>query len=166
MVVLKKEAMMNEDNANNFLFFGGIILSAFFQIIAYLGISNAQVYGLFVVFFISGMVGLIKTISFREDLRAFIAFDVTSKGLSLFIPFAVAFGAKIIPSIFVFVDYCFSFLILGEILSILIHIQALRTRNPEIKEIDIYNLAIKRVRELISKMLKDKKEDENDKDKS
>lgn len=151
---------MNDNAANSFLFFGSVVLSFFFQTIAYLGITNAQVFGLFFVFFVSGIVGFVKTISFKENVRAFIAFDITSKSLSLFIPFAVAFGAKIIPSIYVFVDYCFSFLILGEILSILIHIQALRTRNPEIKEIDIYNLVIKRFREFIGKILRI---DENEK---
>lgn len=58
------------------------------------------------------------------------------------------------PALYIFVDYCFSFLILGEILSILLCIQALRTRNPEIREIDIYNIAIKRLRDFAGRFLK------------
>ncbi|WP_181450961.1 hypothetical protein [Helicobacter valdiviensis] len=142
------------EKSNIFLIFGSGVLAVFFQIIAYLGISSAQVYALLVAFAFSGFAGFVKTISFREDLKAFICFDVTSKTLSLFIPFIVAFGAKTIPSLYIFVDYCFSFLILGEILSFLICIQALRTRNKEIKELDIYNLAINKFKDFVSRHLK------------
>lgn len=152
--IYKKKRLEMNDNANNLLIFGSVALSAFFQVTAYLGISSAQVYALFVVFCFSGIVGLVKTISFREGLKAFIAFDITAKGLSLFIPFVIAFGAKSMPALYIFVDYCFSFLILGEILSILLCIQALRTRNPEIREIDIYNIAIKRLRDFAGRFLK------------
>lgn len=145
---------MDLEKSNQILIFGSGILAVFFQMISYLGISSAQVYALLFVFFFSGFAGFVKTISFRENLRAFICFDITSKALSLFIPFVVAFGAKSISNLYIFVDYCFSFLILGEILSILICIQALRTRNKEIKEIDIYNLVIKKLQDFIARHLK------------
>ncbi|MDE5603841.1 MAG: hypothetical protein K2I71_08035, partial [Helicobacter sp.] len=120
---------MDFEKSNAVLFLGSGGLALFFQITHYLGISEAQVYALLFVFFFSGFAGFIKTISFRENLRAFVCFDITSKALSLFVPFVVAFGAKSIPALYIFVDYCFSFLILGEILSILICIQRLKARN-------------------------------------
>ena len=78
----------------------------------------------------------------------------------MFIPFVVAFGAKSIPALYIFVDYCFSFLILGEILSILICIQRLKTRNKDIKEVDIYNLMIKKFQDFLAKHLKIKEVEE------
>lgn len=142
------------ERSNAALFLGSGVLAMFFQIIAYLGISSAQVYALLFVFCFSGFAGLVKVISFRENLRAFICFDITSKGLSLFVPFIIALASKGIPSIHIFVDYCFSFLIIGEILSILICIQSLKTRNKDIKEVDIYNLFIQKLKESLARYLK------------
>ena len=154
------------DRSNAVLFLGSGGLALFFQITHYLGISEAQVYALLFVFFFSGFAGFIKTISFRENLRAFVCFDITSKALSLFVPFVVAFGAKSIPALYIFVDYCFSFLIFGEILSILICIQRLKTRNKDIKEVDIYNLMVKKFQDFLAKHLKIKEvEEQGEKDK-
>ena len=148
------------ERSNAVLFLGSGGLALFFQIMHYLGISEAQVYALLFVFFFSGFAGFIKTISFRENLRAFVCFDITSKALSLFVPFVVAFGAKSIPTLYIFVDCCFSFLILGEILSILICIQRLKTRSKDIKEVDIYNLMIKKFQDFLAKHLKIKEVEE------
>ncbi len=150
-----------DERGNIILFLGSGGLTIFWQLITYLGIPTPEVYALLVVFVFSGFAGFIKTIVFKENLKSFICFDITSKGLSLFIPFIVAFAAKSIPPLSFFVDYCFSFLILGEIFTFLIYIQCIKTRNKDINHIDIYNLGLSNLKAFMMKYLKvdDKKRD-------
>ncbi|WP_158654878.1 hypothetical protein [Helicobacter mesocricetorum] len=150
-----------DERANIILFLGSGLLTIFWQIITYLGIPTPEVYALLAIFTFSGFAGLLKTIIFKESLKGFICFDIVSKGLSLFIPFIVAFAAKSIPPLSFFVDYCFSFLILGEIFTFLIYIQCIKTRNKDINHIDIYNLGLSNLKAFIIKYLKvnDKKGD-------
>ncbi|EGD3527770.1 hypothetical protein H6Y32_001599 [Campylobacter coli] len=142
-----------ENNANNLLVTGSFVLAVFYQILSYLGVSTAQVVTLFFIFMFSGIVGFLKTFALNENLKAYIISDLLSKTLLLFVPFIVAMIAKNITALYIFVDYVFSFLILGELLAILINIQSIKTRKP-IQEIDFYNLFVDRVKQISLKFLK------------
>ncbi|EIS5115220.1 hypothetical protein LZ197_001136 [Campylobacter coli] len=142
-----------ENNANNLLVIGSFVLSVFYQILSYLGVSTAQVVTLFFIFMFSGIVGFLKTFALNENLKAYIISDLLAKTLLLFVPFIVAMIAKNITALYIFVDYVFSFLILGELLAILINIQSIKTRKP-IQEIDFYNLFVDRVKQISLKFLK------------
>lgn len=151
-----------ENNANNVLVTGSFVLAVFYQILAYLGVSTAQVVTLFFIFIFSGIVGFLKTFSLNENLRAYIISDLLAKTLLLFVPFIIAMIAKNITALYIFVDYVFSFLILGELLSILVNIQSIKTRKP-IQEIDFYNILVDKVKQVSLKFLKIEKHDNNNK---
>lgn len=151
-----------ENNANNVLVTGSFILTVFYQILAYLGVSTAQVVTLFFIFMFSGIVGFLKTFALNENLREYIISDLLSKTLLLFVPFITAMIAKNITALYIFVDYVFSFLILGELLAILVNIQSIKTRKP-IQEIDFYNLLVDKVKQVSLKFLKIEKHNNNDK---
>lgn len=153
-----------DDKANFILFFGSLILTGFWELISYLDIPTPEIYAILVVFVFSGFAGFIKTLVFKECLKSFICFDITSKGLSLLIPFMVAFAAKSIPPLSFFVDYCFSFLILGEIFAFLIYIQCIKTRNKDISHIDIYNAGLSNLKDFMLKYLKAEENKEDKKD--
>lgn len=151
-----------ENNANNVLVTGSFVLAVFYQILAYLGVSTAQVITLFFIFIFSGIVGFLKTFALNENLKAYIISDLLAKTLLLFVPFIVAMIAKNITALYIFVDYVFSFLILGELLAILVNIQSIKTRKP-IQEIDFYNLFVDKVKQISLKFLKIEKHDNNNK---
>lgn len=151
-----------ENNANNVLVTGSFVLAVFYQILAYLGVSTAQVITLFFIFIFSGIVGFLKTFALNENLKAYIISDLLAKTLLLFVPFIVAMIAKNITALYIFVDYVFSFLILGELLAILINIQSIKTRKP-IQEIDFYNILVDKVKQVSLKFLKIEKHDNNNK---
>lgn len=151
-----------ENNANNVLVTGSFVLAVFYQILAYLGISTAQVVTLFFIFIFSGIVGFLKTFALNENLKAYIISDLLAKTLLLFVPFIIAMIAKNITALYIFVDYVFSFLILGELLSILVNIQSIKTRKP-IQEIDFYNILVDKVKQVSLKFLKIEKHDNNNK---
>ncbi|HED5364314.1 TPA: phage holin family protein [Campylobacter jejuni] len=153
-----------ENDANNFLIVGSFSLAIFYQILAYLGISTAQVLTLFLIFMFSGLVGFLRTFALNENLKAYIFSDLLAKTLLLFIPFIVAMIAKNITALYIFVDYVFSFLILGELLSILVNIQSIKTRKP-IQEIDFYNIFVDKIKQISLKFLKIERQDFNDNDK-
>ncbi|ALW15597.1 phage holin family protein [Campylobacter jejuni] len=153
-----------ENNANDFLIVGSFSLAIFYQILAYLGISTAQVLTLFLIFMFSGLVGFLRTFALNENLKAYIFSDLLAKTLLLFIPFIVAMIAKNITALYIFVDYVFSFLILGELLSILVNIQSIKTRKP-IQEIDFYNIFVDKIKQISLKFLKIERQDFNDNDK-
>lgn len=153
-----------ENNANDFLIIGSFSLAIFYQILAYLGISTAQVLTLFLIFMFSGLVGFLKTFALNENLKAYIFSDLLAKTLLLFIPFIVAMIAKNITSLYIFVDYVFSFLILGELLAILVNIQSIKTRKP-IQEIDFYNLFVDKVKQISLKFLKIERQNFDDNNK-
>ncbi|ENL6798464.1 hypothetical protein AB5Q79_001581 [Campylobacter jejuni] len=153
-----------ENNANDFLIVGSFSLAIFYQILAYLGISTAQVLTLFLIFIFSGLVGFLRTFALNENLKAYIFSDLLAKTLLLFIPFIVAMIAKNITALYIFVDYVFSFLILGELLSILVNIQSIKTRKP-IQEIDFYNIFVDKIKQISLKFLKIERQDFNDNDK-
>lgn len=142
-----------ENNANNVLVTGSFVLTVFYQILSYLGVSTAQVFTLFFIFMFSGLVGFLKTFALNESLKAYIISDLLAKTLILFVPFIVAMIAKSITDLYIFVDYVFSFLILGELLAILVNIQSIKTRKP-IQEIDFYNIFIEKFKKIASKYLK------------
>lgn len=152
-----------ENNANNVLVTGSFVLAVFYQILSYLGVSTAQVFTLFFIFTFSGIVGFLKTFALNENLKAYIISDLLAKTLLLFVPFIVAMIAKNITALYIFVDYVFSFLILGELLAILVNIQSIKTRKP-IQEIDFYNLFVDRVKQISLKFLKIERHDNNKKD--
>lgn len=77
-------------------------------------------------------------------------------------PFIIAMIAKNITALYIFVDYVFSFLILGELLAILVNIQSIKTRKP-IQEIDFYNILVDKVKQVSLKFLKIEKHDNNNK---
>ena len=151
-----------ENNANNVLVTGSFVLAVFYQILAYLGISTAQVVTLFFIFIFSGIVGFLKTFALNENLREYIISDLLAKTLLLFVPFIIAMIAKNITALYIFVDYVFSFLILGELLAILVNIQSIKTRKP-IQEIDFYNILVDKVKQVSLKFLKIEKHDNNNK---
>ncbi|EHT2883393.1 hypothetical protein KXJ91_001385 [Campylobacter coli] len=142
-----------ENNANNLLVTGSFVLAVLYQILSYLGVSTAQVFTLFFIFMFSGIVGFLKTFALNENLKAYIISDLLAKTLLLFVPFIVAMIAKNITALYIFVDYVFSFLILGELLAILVNIQSIKTRKP-IQEIDFYNLFVDKVKQISLKFLK------------
>lgn len=142
-----------ENNGNNVLVTGSFVLSVIYQILSYLGVSTAQVFTLFFIFMFSGIVGFLKTFALNENLKSYIISDLLAKTLLLFVPFIVAMIAKNINALYIFVDYVFSFLILGELLAILVNIQSIKTRKP-IQEIDFYNLFVDKVKKILLKFLK------------
>ncbi|QYH12659.1 hypothetical protein A0056_004180 [Campylobacter jejuni] len=152
-----------ENNANSVLVAGSFVLAIFYQILSYLGISTAQVFTLFFIFMFSGLVGFLKTFALNESLKAYIISDLLAKVLLLFLPFIVAMIAKSITDLYIFVNYVFSFLILGELLAILVNIQSIKTRKP-IQEIDFYNIFIDKVKHISLKFLKIEKQDSNNND--
>lgn len=153
-----------ENNANNVLVTGSFVLAVLYQILSYLGVSTAQVFTLFFIFMFSGIVGFLKTFALNENLKAYIISDLLAKTLLLFVPFIVAMIAKNITALYIFVDYVFSFLILGELLAILINIQSIKTRKP-IQEIDFYNLFVDRVKQISLKFLKIERQNFDDNNK-
>ncbi|EDK9115192.1 hypothetical protein GHK77_08940 [Campylobacter jejuni] len=153
-----------ENNANNLLVTGSFVLAVFYQILSYLGVSTAQVFTLFFIFMFSGIVGFLKTFALNENLKAYIISDLLAKTLLLFVPFIVAMIAKNITALYIFVDYVFSFLILGELLAILVNIQSIKTRKP-IQEIDFYNLFVDKVKQISLKFLKIERQNFNDNNK-
>ncbi|EGT1666663.1 hypothetical protein I3I24_000923 [Campylobacter jejuni] len=153
-----------ENNANNVLVTGSFVLAVLYQILSYLGVSTAQVFTLFFIFMFSGIVGFLKTFALNENLKAYIISDLLAKTLLLFVPFIIAMIAKNITDLYIFVDYVFSFLILGELLAILINIQSIKTRKP-IQEIDFYNLFVDRVKQISLKFLKIERQNFNDNNK-
>ncbi|HEH6263773.1 TPA: hypothetical protein SHR85_001694 [Campylobacter jejuni] len=153
-----------ENNANNVLITGSFVLSVLYQILSYLGISTAQVFTLFFIFMFSGIVGFLKTFALNENLKAYIISDLLAKTLLLFVPFIVAMIAKNITALYIFVDYVFSFLILGELLAILVNIQSIKMRKP-IQEIDFYNLFVDRVKQISLKFLKIERQNFDDNNK-
>lgn len=142
-----------ENNANSVLVAGSFVLAIFYQILSYLGISTAQVFTLFFIFMFSGLVGFLKTFALNGSLKAYMISDLLAKVLLLFLPFIVAMIAKNMTAFNIFVDYVFSFLILGELLEILVNIQRIKTRKP-IQEIDFYNIFIEKFKKIASKYLK------------
>ncbi|EFS3668863.1 hypothetical protein JHI36_001087 [Campylobacter jejuni] len=150
-----------ENNANNVLVTGSFVLAVLYQILSYLGVSTAQVFTLFFIFMFSGIVGFLKTFALNENLKAYIIGDLLAKTLLLFVPFIIAMIAKNITALYIFVDYVFSFLILGELLAILINIQSIKTRKP-IQEIDFYNLFVDKVKQISLKFLKIERRNFND----
>lgn len=142
-----------ESNANNILFGGSVILALIYQLMAYLGIETAQVITLLIVFCFSGVVGIIRTLTLKEHLKGYLASDLLSKALMMFIPFIFALVAKNISVLYVLVDYSFSFLILGELLAILVGIQSIKQKKP-IQELDVYNLFVDKFKLIVLKFLK------------
>lgn len=153
-----------ENNANNVLVTGSFVLAVFYQILAYLGVSTAQVFTLFFIFIFSGIVGFLKTFALNENLKAYMISDLLAKTLLLFMPFIVSMIAKNITALYVFVDYVFSFLILGELLAILVNIQSIKTRK-HIQEIDFYNLFVDKVKQISLKFLKIERQNFDDNNK-
>ncbi|EPE0650330.1 hypothetical protein ACSFW4_001723 [Campylobacter jejuni] len=150
-----------ENNANNILVTGSFVLAIIYQILSYLGVSTAQVVTLFFIFMFSGIVGFLKTFALNENLREYIISDLLAKTLLLFVPFIVAMIAKNITALYIFVDYVFSFLILGELLAVLVNIQSIKTRKP-IQGIDFYNLFVDKVKQISLKFLKIERQNFND----
>lgn len=153
-----------ENNGNNVLVTGSFVLSVIYQILSYLGVSTAQVFTLFFIFMFSGIVGFLKTFVLNENLKSYIISDLLAKTLLLFVPFIVAMIAKNITALYIFVDYVFSFLILGELLAILINIQSIKTRKP-VQEIDFYNLFVDKVKQISLKFLKIERQNFDDNNK-
>ncbi|EAJ0057860.1 hypothetical protein CK590_08175 [Campylobacter jejuni] len=154
-----------ENNANSVLVAGSFVLAIFYQILSYLGVSTAQVFTLFFIFMFSGLVGFLKTFALNESLKAYIISDLLAKTLILFVPFIVAMIAKNITVLYIFVDYVFSFLILGELLEILVNIQRIKTRKA-IQEIDFYNIFIDKIKHISLKFLKIEKQNFHDDNKN
>lgn len=153
-----------ENNANNLLVTGSFVLAVIYQILSYLGVSTAQVFTLFFIFMFSGIVGFLKTFALNENLKAYMISDLLAKTLLLFVPFIVAMIAKNITALYIFVDYVFSFLILGELLAILVNIQSIKTRK-HIQEIDFYNLFVDKVKQISLKFLKIERQNFDDNNK-
>lgn len=144
---------MGEKESNLVLMVGSAVVAWFYASIEYLGIKDIQVYALLFIFFISTLSGFLKTLALKEELQGFLCSDLLSKALMVSIPFVFALEAKILEPFRFFVDYSFAFLTLGEILAIMINIQSIKSRTP-INDLDIYNLAIKKMRDFIVRHLK------------
>lgn len=142
-----------EREYNLFLFIGSGAVAWFYSSINFLGIKDIQVFALLIIFIISMVAGFLKTLALKEEVRSFVCSDLLSKTLMLFIPFVFAIEAKMLEVFKFFVDYSFAFLTLGEILAIMISIQSIKTRTP-IKELDIYNMGIKKLQDFIIRHLK------------
>ena len=142
-----------ERDSNLFLFLGSGLVAWFYSSITYLGIKDVQVFALLFIFFISMVSGFLKTLALKVEIGVFVCTELLSKTLMLSIPFVFALEAKILEAFKFFVDYSFAFLTLGEILAIMINIQSIKTKTP-IKELDIYNLAIKKVQGFVLRHLR------------
>ncbi|HDZ5024826.1 TPA: hypothetical protein RTG57_001782, partial [Campylobacter jejuni] len=114
-----------EQNSNYILVVGSAILTLIYQVLFYLGLSSTQVIVMVVVFFFSGMAGIIKCLALNQNLRLFLLTDILSKLLMFFVPFVLAVLAKQVSAFHYLVDYCFSFLTIGEFFAFLIAIQSI-----------------------------------------
>lgn len=162
--------MLDSNTGNYFLFLGSIILALIYEALDYLGIEISQAITLCVIFFASGVVGILRTLSLNESLKLYITGDLLAKTLTLFLPFLMALIAKSVSVFHIFTDYAFCLLIVGEFLSILINIKCIKTRKA-IQEIDIYNLFLDKFKHFSFKLLKldnyyNQSENQDNKDKN
>lgn len=141
------------EKENIFLIVGSIFVAWFYSILQFLKIDVVQVLVLVSIFVISMIIGTFRTLSLKEDMRAFVCSDLLAKTLMLFIPFIFALESKVILPFEYFVDYSFAFLTLGEILTIMVSIQSIKNKTPY-KGVDIYNLGLKKLQKIIIKTLK------------
>ncbi len=150
-----------DNNANLILIISSAILATFYQFLAYFKIEIAQVVVLLIIFSISGIASMIKTLALGKNFRNFLVTDILSKTLVFFIPFVLAIMAKQVNVFYYLVDYSFSFLTIGEFFAFLISIQSIR-KKEDIKEMDFYNLFIEKFKGIANKYLK-LEDDKNEK---
>lgn len=141
------------DKANPILIFGSGFLAGFYQLLAYLKIEEAQATTLVIVFAFSGLVGFVRTLSLNEGLRCFMVSDLLGKILMVFVPFLMALIAEYFHAFYLLVDYTFSFLIIGEFISILVSIQSIKSQK-KIESVDFYNLFVDKVKQMAIKTLR------------
>lgn len=126
---------------NTALIYGSGALAFFYNILDYLHITEAQILSLSAIFLISSLVMMFKCLMLRLSIIQFFVMELISKFCLLFVPFVIAIGAKQIPALSYFVDYIFSLLIIGEIFTIMISIQSIRTRKF-IDDVDFFNFFV------------------------
>ncbi|EAI2149076.1 hypothetical protein KY417_001162 [Campylobacter jejuni] len=149
--------------ANVFLVFGSALLAFFYQFLAYIKIETAQVIVLICIFTFSGFVGVIRAFALRDNVKVFLRTDLISKLLVFCVPFVLAIMAKQVSVFYYLVDYSFSFLTIGEFISILIGIQCIRKRK-HIEEVDFYNIFMEKIKSIATKYLKiENKRQDNEK---
>lgn len=141
------------NKSNTILFFGSCCLAFFYQLLAYLKIEEAQAITLVMIFSFSGLVGFIRTLALNEGLRCFMVSDLLGKILMVFVPFLMAFIAEYFHAFYLLVDYTFSFLIIGEFISILVCIQSIKSQK-KIESVDFYNLFVNKVKQMAIKALR------------
>lgn len=141
------------NKANPILIFGSGFLAGFYQLLAYLKIEEAQATTLVIVFAFSGLVGFVRTLSLNEGLRCFMVSDLLGKILMVFVPFLMALIAEYFHAFYLLVDYTFSFLIIGEFISILVSIQSIKSQK-KIESVDFYNLFVDKVKQMAIKTLR------------
>lgn len=144
--------MVANTDHNFFLIAGSFFLAILYQILGFLGIEVLQVYTLFGMFCLSGIAGLVKQYVLDLPWGIYIKKDVAAKTLMMVLPFSIALAAKQINALYIFVDWAFSFLILGELLSIITSIQS-SIKKQDIRDIDVYNLAIEKIKEIVVKRI-------------
>lgn len=146
---------MNSNNLqeNTILIFGSGIMSLIYYGLDFLQISKEQVLSLIIIFSISSFISMFKHISLKLSILQFLIIELISKASLVIIPFVFAIAAVQVPVLYYFVDYVFSLIIIGEVLSILISIQSIRTRRL-IDDVDLYNLFLLKFKKWIYKFLK------------
>lgn len=135
---------------NMVLIYGSGALAFFYNFLDYLHITEAQVLSLSAIFLISSLVMMFKCLTLRLSMIQFFIMELVSKFCLIFVPFVIAIGAKQIPALNYLVDYVFSLLIIGEIFSIMISIQSIRTRKF-IDDVDFFNFFIIKFKAFIYK---------------
>lgn len=145
--------MVTTSDHNFFLIAGSFFLAILYQILAFLGIQVLQVYTLFGMFCLSGIAGLVKQYVLDLPWGIYIKKDVVAKTLMMVLPFSIALAAKQINALYIFVDWAFSFLILGELLSVITSIQSV-IKKQDIRDVDVYNLAIEKIKEVVLSRIK------------
>lgn len=79
--------------------------------------------------------------------------DLLGKILMVFVPFLMALIAEYFHAFYLLVDYTFSFLIIGEFISILVSIQSIKSQK-KIESVDFYNLFVDKVKQMAIKALR------------
>lgn len=152
--------MLNNTN----LFSWSALIALFYGCLEYLGIKEAQVISLALIFLISGFISMLKYLSLGLSIRQFLVMELFSKTCLIFVPFVLAIGAKQIEALYFLVDYSFSLLILGEIFNMILSIQSIRLRRV-MDDVDFYNLFITKTKKWIFEYLHLNKMNEEEKTK-
>ena len=133
--------------------FGGTFTTYLLASLDRLNIEPIQAFTLLIVFFLSSVIGLAKYKVLGLSIKEYLSSNILAKIFMIFIPFLVALISISIKAFHILVDLSFIVLIVEELVSFLISIQSIRTRQY-IKEIAFYSILVNKVKQLSFKLLK------------